>query len=46
MASGNTNIKQARRVWGKLGKFLRRKEEEPIVAEMFYRVVTQAVIFF
>ena len=40
------NIKRARRVWGILGKILRREGAEPKVVEMLYRAVTQAVLLF
>ena len=40
------NVNQDQRVWGRLGKFLRREGAEPKVAEMFYRVVTQTVLLF
>ena len=34
------NINQARKVWGRLGEFMRREGADPIVAKMFYRAVT------
>ena len=40
------NFRWAHRVWGRLGKLLRREGEEPKVAAMFYREVTQAVLIF
>ena len=40
------NIWRARKVWGKLGKFLRREGGEPIISEKFYRAVVQEVLLF
>ena len=40
------NVKRAQRVWGMLGKLLRREGADPKVAEMFYRAVTHPVLLF
>ena len=40
------NFKWAQKVWRRLGKLLIREVEDPKVAEMFYRAVTQAVLLF
>ena len=40
------NINQAWRVWGRLGKILRREGEGPKVVAMVYREVTQVVLLF
>ena len=40
------NLMRAWRVWGRLGKMLRREGADPKVAAMVYWVVTQAVILF
>ena len=38
------NIMRTRLVWGRLGTLIRPEGAEPRVAEMFYRVVVQAVL--
>ena len=40
------NTKQARMVWGRLGKLLRREGANPRLAEMFYRTVAKLVLLF
>ena len=40
------NFRRARRVWGSLGKIIQREWVDTKVAEMFYRVVLQAVGLF
>ena len=40
------NIRKARQVWGRIGKFLRREGAEPAVSENNYRAVVQAVLLF
>ena len=40
------NIKRARRVWGRLGKMLRREGADTKVATILYRAVVHAVIPF
>ena len=35
-----------RKVWGRLGKFLRREGADPIISEKFYHTLVQAVILF
>ena len=40
------NAKRMRRVWGRLENLLRREGEDPKVAKMFYRSVTQEVFLF
>ena len=40
------NIRRARQVWGRLGKFLRREGADPIIPEKLYRAVVQEVILF
>ena len=40
------NVKQARRLWGRLGEMIRREGAEPIVVEILYREVTQVVLLF
>ena len=40
------NIRRARQVWRRLGKFLRREGTYLILSESFYRSVVQAVLIF
>ena len=40
------NVKQERRVWGRLGKILRREGAYSKVAEMLYKEVLQVVLLF
>ena len=40
------NVKRAQKVWGRLGKLPIMEEVDSRLAEMFYRAVTQAVLFF
>ena len=40
------NFGKARRVWSRLGKLLRREGVEPLVSEIFYWEVVQAVLLF
>ena len=40
------NVREACRVWSRLGKLLRREGAEPRVSAMFYRTVVQAVLLF
>ena len=40
------NIRKAQKVWGLLGKLLRREGKEPSDSEKLYRVVVQVVLLF
>ena len=40
------NVNQARRVWGRLGKMLRKEGAETRVVEVFYQAAAQAVLLF
>ena len=40
------NIRKASKVWGRLGKHLRREGAEPTVSAQFYGKVVQAVLLF
>ena len=40
------NVKQERKVWGRLGKILRREGAYSKVAEMLYKEVLQVVLLF
>ena len=40
------NIKQVRKVWGRLGELPRREGADPRVVEMFYRDLKQTVTLF
>ena len=39
------NIRRARQVWGRLGKFLRQEGAYPIIPAKFYRDLVQVVLF-
>ena len=40
------NIWKARQVWGILGKLIRREGVDPLISEMFYHEVVQAMLMF
>ena len=41
-----SNIKRAQRVWGRLGKLIRREGADPKVEAILYRMSKQAVLLF